>query len=202
LYTFPSADEGIMGCLYCGNELTLLRKLTGYGEFCSEAHRQKYQEQYNRLALTRLLEAQDIEPERRPLATSLRGSARSSNAAAAGKAPRETEAAVLEAPLRPRYHTAPAPSHQKTATLMTGAPPDLSGFLPDLFEPAVPQTQLISGDPVLLAGSAHLPDFSREGMATQDYSGGIFGTEGAAASLRQRRLYHQNFGCENPIKAL
>ena len=29
-----------MRCLYCGNELALLKKLTGGGEFCSEAHRQ------------------------------------------------------------------------------------------------------------------------------------------------------------------
>src|SRR3974377_1321267 len=56
-----------MRCLYCGNELALLRKLTGYGEFCSEAHRQKYQEQYNRLALTRLLQAQDTEAAPPPL---------------------------------------------------------------------------------------------------------------------------------------
>src|SRR5918912_276913 len=59
-----------MRCLYCGNELALLKKLTGYGEFCSEAHRQKYEEQYNRLALSRLLQAHD-EPERRaPLSRS------------------------------------------------------------------------------------------------------------------------------------
>lgn len=56
-----------MRCLYCGNELALLKKLTGGGEFCSEAHRQKYQEEYNRLALTRLLQAQPPAAERRPL---------------------------------------------------------------------------------------------------------------------------------------
>src|SRR5579859_3331589 len=47
-----------MRCLYCGKELALLRRLTGGGEFCSEGHKQSYQEEYNRLALSRLLQAQ------------------------------------------------------------------------------------------------------------------------------------------------
>lgn len=47
-----------MRCLYCGKHLPLFRKLTGGGEFCSDAHRDKYQEEYNRLAVSRLLQAQ------------------------------------------------------------------------------------------------------------------------------------------------
>ena len=47
-----------MRCLYCGKELALLKRLTGGGEFCSEAHKKSYQEEYNRIALTRLLQAQ------------------------------------------------------------------------------------------------------------------------------------------------
>jgi hypothetical protein len=47
-----------MRCLYCGKELALLKRLTGGGEFCSEAHKRSYQEEYNRIALTRLLQAQ------------------------------------------------------------------------------------------------------------------------------------------------
>jgi hypothetical protein len=47
-----------MRCLYCGKQLALLKRLTGSGEFCSEAHKQSYHEEYNRLALTRLLQAQ------------------------------------------------------------------------------------------------------------------------------------------------
>lgn len=47
-----------MRCLYCGKPLPLLKKLTGGGEFCSDAHRHKYQEEYNKLALSRLLQAQ------------------------------------------------------------------------------------------------------------------------------------------------
>jgi hypothetical protein len=47
-----------MRCLYCGKQLALLKRLTGGGEFCSDAHKQSYQEEYNRLALSRLLQAQ------------------------------------------------------------------------------------------------------------------------------------------------
>ena len=46
-----------MQCLFCGKELALLKRLRGGGEFCSEAHRREYQEQYEQLALARLLQA-------------------------------------------------------------------------------------------------------------------------------------------------
>ena len=46
-----------MRCLYCGKELALLKRWTGSGEFCSDAHRLRYQEEYNQLALNRLLQA-------------------------------------------------------------------------------------------------------------------------------------------------
>ncbi len=52
-----------MRCLYCGKELALLKRWTGGGEFCSDAHRQQYQEEYNQLALTRLLQAKPQQPE-------------------------------------------------------------------------------------------------------------------------------------------
>ena len=52
-----------MRCLYCGKQLPLLKKLTGGGEFCSEAHRQKYQEEYNKLALSRLLQTQNADSD-------------------------------------------------------------------------------------------------------------------------------------------
>ncbi|MGD0435853.1 MAG: hypothetical protein ABSB86_05280 [Bryobacteraceae bacterium] len=58
-----------MRCLYCGNELALLKRLTGGGEFCSEAHKKSYQEEYNRIALTRLLQAQARAARATPQAT-------------------------------------------------------------------------------------------------------------------------------------
>jgi hypothetical protein len=67
-----------MRCLYCGKQLALLKRLTGGGEFCSVAHKHSYQEEYNRLALSRLLQAQSKPGEisradRRPRATSASG---------------------------------------------------------------------------------------------------------------------------------
>jgi hypothetical protein len=49
-----------MQCRYCGKELALFKRLTGGGGFCSEAHKQSYQDEYNQLALSRLLQAQKI----------------------------------------------------------------------------------------------------------------------------------------------
>lgn len=46
-----------MQCLFCGKELALLKRLRGGGEFCSEAHRKEYQDQYEQLALARLMQA-------------------------------------------------------------------------------------------------------------------------------------------------
>src|SRR3954462_3808529 len=54
-----------MRCLYCGKELALLKRLTSGGDFCSEAHRQSYQDQFNELALGRLEQAR-LAPERFP----------------------------------------------------------------------------------------------------------------------------------------
>src|SRR6478752_2072809 len=46
-----------MRCLYCGKELALFKRLTKGSEFCSEAHRTKYQEEFNDLALSSLLQS-------------------------------------------------------------------------------------------------------------------------------------------------
>lgn len=40
-----------------------MKRLTGGGEFCSEGHRQKYQEEYNQLALNRLLQVKSLQAE-------------------------------------------------------------------------------------------------------------------------------------------
>lgn len=60
-----------MRCLYCGKQLALLRRLTGSGEFCSDAHKQSYHEEYNRLALTRLIAARSKPDEPRGSGSSL-----------------------------------------------------------------------------------------------------------------------------------
>ena len=53
-----------MRCLFCGKRLALLRKLTD-GEFCSTAHRKRYLEEEQKLALARLIEEQHRSGQRR-----------------------------------------------------------------------------------------------------------------------------------------
>ena len=45
-----------MRCLQCGKDLPLLKRLAG-SEFCSDAHRKEYQQEYSDLALGRLLQS-------------------------------------------------------------------------------------------------------------------------------------------------
>ena len=52
-------------CLHCGKQLALLKTIAGSTQFCSEDHRQNYQDHSNRLALNRLLEAKDKKKSRR-----------------------------------------------------------------------------------------------------------------------------------------
>jgi len=56
--------ERTLRCLYCGKQLSVLRKLTGGGEFCSDDHRKDYQEEYNRLALSRSLQSGNLAKSR------------------------------------------------------------------------------------------------------------------------------------------
>src|ERR1700679_2764181 len=98
-----------MRCLYCGKELALLKRWTGGGEFCSDAHRQQYQEEYNQLALNRLLQA-------KPKADVKQSDAKASEARADAK-PADTKArdAKIDARTKeaaaalPAFETPPAP---------------------------------------------------------------------------------------------
>ena len=60
-YSLSSLEAPITSsCDACtvAKELALLKRLRGGGDFCSDAHKHSYQEEYNRLALSRLLQAQ------------------------------------------------------------------------------------------------------------------------------------------------
>jgi len=127
-----------MRCRYCGKEAALLKRLTGGGEFCSEAHKQSYQDEYNRLALSRLLQAQKISqaestakkigtPQPTPVAVEERGAEGFSpeehtpNGSAAASAPLEIsslEGSVAEEPAAPE-----APSETEAEPL------EMAGFL-------------------------------------------------------------------------
>lgn len=111
-----------MRCLYCGKELALLKRLTGGGEFCSEAHKQSYQEEYNRLALSRLLQAQK------------KGQA---SAAAQNVAPRAAAVAVEESAPEPQPEV-PATSAVEQSSAETLAAETTLETAPAPIEPAPP----------------------------------------------------------------
>src|SRR6185369_12758742 len=130
-----------MRCLYCGNELALLKKLTGGGEFCSEAHRQKYQEEYNRLALSRLLQAQPDTNERPALAPE-----RKIHAVAQAPVPDLSPAVAVATAPEPKPQPTPPPLKGPTRAMPD--PPE-PGFLVDRFDPVLSPRELFSSDPSL-----------------------------------------------------
>ncbi len=123
-----------MRCLYCGKELALLKRWTGGGEFCSDAHRQRYQEEYNQLALNRLLQAKPPQKSEEPPPAKETKPAKPLTVAEpvrepAYSAPRSSpipEPAALTISegtrAKPTYYEAPSPAavHQ---TVMDPAPP-------------------------------------------------------------------------------
>ena len=58
-----------MRCLQCGKAIPLLKRLGGSSEFCSEAHRREYQDEFSQLALGRLLQSQPPELQQKPAPT-------------------------------------------------------------------------------------------------------------------------------------
>src|SRR5258705_13594084 len=63
-----------MRCLQCGKAIPLFKRLGGSSEFCSDAHRREYQQEYSQLALGRLMqshssESQIVPVQAPPLAT-------------------------------------------------------------------------------------------------------------------------------------
>ncbi|HEY2844043.1 MAG TPA: hypothetical protein VGJ09_10345, partial [Bryobacteraceae bacterium] len=91
-----------MRCLFCGKELALLKRLRGGGEFCSEAHRKEYQDQYEQLALARLIQAKPPAEPSAPL----------SSRSGAQDAPPAAEISVLD-----RLRGAEAPPARRNAQL-------------------------------------------------------------------------------------
>jgi hypothetical protein len=108
------ADYTNMRCLHCGKELALLKRLTGSGEFCSDQHKQSYHDEYNRLALSRLLQAQTKTDE---------GRARSGRAEPDGPTAPDT----AEPSKRERGPALPVPVAHKPE--LTASVP--AGFLPE-----------------------------------------------------------------------
>src|SRR5580692_10575354 len=93
-----------MRCLYCGKELALLKRWTGSGEFCSDAHRQRYQEEYNQLALNRLLQAKPPAKPEKPVPE------KTVNEVAPAKPSPVAEISKVESTRQVTAHVAPVPA--------------------------------------------------------------------------------------------
>jgi hypothetical protein len=124
-----------MRCLYCGKELALLKRLRGGGDFCSDAHKHSYQEEYNRLALSRLLQAQK--------------KGQKTNSPVAPNTPPPPNASVaLEEPTPPVLEeTASMPEgapvlEEDVAEVVTPAPPESAT---DTFAAEEPSPEVVAG---------------------------------------------------------
>jgi len=113
-----------MRCLYCGKRLALLRKLTD-SEFCSDPHRRLYQQEQEKMALARLMDAQ-----KRFSAFSANGPV---NGAAVNGVSKAVEAAATGEMSRKFLNDMP-PAVVGVANLRPVVPLPL-GQLPDLFVP-------------------------------------------------------------------
>lgn len=128
-----------MRCLYCGKELALLKRWTGGGEFCSDAHRQRYQEEYNQLALNRLLQAKP------PNETPAEGAAKPGAppkplvlAEPEKEIPVHSPARVAAPPPKPAYHE-PAPQVGARADApMVPAPREIPVVAPVIYAEPTP----------------------------------------------------------------
>ena len=122
-----------MQCLFCGKELALLKRLRGGGEFCSEVHRKQYQEQYEQLALARLLQAkppnEPPSPDRAPLG-GLPGMRPNAPDLEVPQAEVQVRPAVATIEAKASVPHAPKPAEE-------GSPAPLAGFVSELVVPAV-----------------------------------------------------------------
>jgi hypothetical protein len=119
-----------MQCLFCGKELALLKRLRGGGEFCSEAHRKEYQEQYEQLALARLLQAKPRTEPAAPLSTPLPKTPAPAFEQPPAQVPAPAKVATMEAPVSMTAKPAASQPAEESD-------PALAGFLSDPMIPAV-----------------------------------------------------------------
>jgi hypothetical protein len=187
-----------MRCLYCGKELALLKRLTGGGEFCSDVHKQSYQEEYNRLALSRLLQAQTkAEDHKTAKAAAPQPAAAPAPAAKPAKARQAPAAQAIEpaqfesgSPARHDPHPRDTSTHdarpQDTRPDETSeemAPAGLAGFLADRPAPRAGAEAVLQGeDPLCEPARPALPEWQRPDSGAAEWKGGP-GADLAAATL-------------------
>ena len=174
-----------MRCLYCGKELALLKRWTGGGEFCSDVHRQRYQEEYNQLALNRLLQAKppndpQVKPAEPAVSAEPVAEVALKKSASKPSAPEPVAAKMAEAktpertPAKPAYRESSSPaavmvetpgvvSALKTVVNEEPVPAELAGFLVEIPAPTLEAPTPISLDMEFLqAATAAIPEHKSE----------------------------------------
>ena len=173
-----------MRCLYCGKELALFKRLTSGGEFCSDAHRQRYQEEYNQLALNRLLQAKppaDVQPPEAPAEEPARATAPAQTPVTIAAPPASAPVAMkaLEEPPEQVPVDEPVPADPAgfflefpvpvMAEVMSMSSPDLD--LEYTNSPAVPQrefeawrTELITAGRLVMERAVSIWDWAGRGL--------------------------------------
>ena len=171
-----------MQCLFCGKELALLKRLRGGGEFCSEAHRKEYQDQYEQLALARLLQAkQPVEPAAPlgrpapapPVVAALPAETPHVNVPAPAR--QDPQVPSRRAIARPPIAMIEAPASRPTAEEAGPAP--LAGFVKDPLVPAV--TSFVPAGPLELVVVSSLPSLPPGGSSASSATSGASGQEGS-----------------------
>src|ERR1700720_4005272 len=111
-----------MRCLQCGKGIPLFKRLGGSSEFCSDAHRREYQQEYSQLALGRLMQSHSSESQvapvqAPPLTTASAPAANQPPAIAVNSGP-----AVNGAPAAAKPSAAPAWAETARPTTIPSAP--------------------------------------------------------------------------------
>ncbi len=124
-----------MGCLYCGVELSLIKRLASVENFCSGAHRECYQQEFSRIALSRLMPGhpqvqQKSAPRAMPAAANIEDETDSSDADVEVKIQRQ---------LGVHFRLA-----NQTAEKSASTDPNQAGFLLELARVQVPKPKPIS----------------------------------------------------------
>jgi hypothetical protein len=160
-----------MRCLYCGKELALLKRLTKGGEFCSEAHKQSYQDEYNKLGLSRLLQA-------RTKAGESKAAQKAPPAPATPVAVAEAVEEIAVVKVTPLQKAAPPPVIAAPSPVIAAPPepppPAFAGFVMEIPSISVPAEPVSDAEPWRFddapwaAPFPSLPAWRLEGLTGQD----------------------------------
>ena len=129
-----------MRCLHCGVELALLKKLAGGENFCSDAHRAAYHDEFSRLALDRLMQAR---PASRNKSSAIAAAPAAETMAVTYPTPATTDETIV------RKHSDSPPA------MVPPASPVLASFLDQINQFPTPRPRPISHEEPIFRFTQH-----------------------------------------------